>query len=119
MFGIETALLVQVVVGAFFLAGTCLGHYGLVSTIACFFLLLSCAGITYPNAAAIALAPFSQNAGRASALLGFMQLGLGSILSSLVGVLAIKGSAPTAIVMAFSALFGYAVLYAGKSARQT
>jgi DHA1 family bicyclomycin/chloramphenicol resistance-like MFS transporter len=41
-------------------------------------------GIAYPNAAAIALAPFTKNVGSASALLGFLQMGIGALAS--VGV---------------------------------
>ena len=48
-------------------------------------MLLSCAGLSYPNAASIALSLFDKNAGSASALLGFIQIGIGGVISSLVG----------------------------------
>ncbi len=106
----QGALMMQVVAGVIFLVGAWMQWFGLYSTLACLFVLLFCAGITYPNAAAIALAPFSRNAGRASALLGFLQLGLGSVLSAVVGLFAYPGSLPTAFVMASSASLGVLIL---------
>jgi len=81
----RTALTVQVLTGMVFLAGSRLGWYGLGATLVLFFVFLSCLGLTYPNAAAIALAPFSRNAGSASALLGFIQMGTGAAVSTGIG----------------------------------
>jgi len=81
----STALTVQVMTGAVFLAGSRMGWYGLDATLILFFVFLSCLGLTYPNAAAIALAPFSRNAGSASALLGFIQMGTGAAVSTGIG----------------------------------
>jgi hypothetical protein len=42
------------------------GHtIGLAATLVMFFVFLSCIGLTYPNGAALGLAPFSRDAGRA------------------------------------------------------
>jgi len=102
----RTALTVQVLTGAVFLAGARLGWYGLGATLVLFFVFLSCLGLTYPNAAAIALAPFSRNAGSASALLGFIQMGTGAAVSTGIGfiganavVALLSGTAVLAVVI--------------------
>ena len=110
----RTALITEVIVGALFLIGVLNSWYGLIATIVFLFILLSCAGLTYPNAASIALAPFSQNAGTASALLGFIQLGIGGLISSGVGMLHLKGSLSTAVCMAISSAMGLGVLSLGR-----
>src|SRR5205085_2198059 len=79
------------------------------------FIILSCCGLTYPNAAAIALAPFEKNAGSASALLGFIQLGIGGLISSGVGFLHSKGSYPTSLIMAITSAIGLIILLIGRS----
>ncbi len=83
----RAALAVQVVTGLVFLAGSRMGWYGLGATLVLFFVFLSCLGLTYPNAAAIALAPFTRNGGSASALLGFIQMGTGAAISTGIGFL--------------------------------
>jgi DHA1 family bicyclomycin/chloramphenicol resistance-like MFS transporter len=84
------ALMAQMVTGVLFLTGTYLHAVGLYSTLLLFFIFLSCIGLTYPNSAAIALAPFAHHAGRASALLGFLQMGVGALISTGIGVLGAK-----------------------------
>ncbi len=85
-----SALALQVLVGLFFFIGTRGGLFDLKATMALFFLFLSCIGLTYPNGAALALAPFSHDAGRASALLGFLQTGTGALISMGIGLLGVK-----------------------------
>ncbi|MDE1153672.1 MAG: multidrug effflux MFS transporter [Micavibrio sp.] len=80
------ALICQTVIGGIFMIGAYNGWYGLYATLACLFMFLPCIGIGYPNAAALALAPFSKNAGSASALLGFIQIGMGAVASCGVGM---------------------------------
>jgi DHA1 family bicyclomycin/chloramphenicol resistance-like MFS transporter len=81
----SAALCVQVCTGIVFITGASLGLYGMTTTAAFLFVLLSCIGMTYPNAAAIALAPFSRSMGSASALLGFIQMGTGALISTGIG----------------------------------
>ncbi len=76
-----SALVGQSLIGLIFLFGTWNGWFGLYGTIAMLFLFLCCLGIANPNASALSLAPFSKNAGSASALLGALQLGLGALAS--------------------------------------
>ena len=106
-----TALTLQVVIGIIFLAGM-LGHLlTLTPTLVLFFVFLSCIGLTYPNAAALGLAPFSRDAGRASALLGFLQTGTGALISMSIGVLGAKAVIP---LLSVTAIIALAVLLAGR-----
>lgn len=109
------ALSVQVIVGAILLAGTLMGSYGLQSTVGLLFMFLVCAGVTYPNAAGLALEPFSRNIGSASALLGFIQLGSGSLAAALVGLLDDQGVRPMAFVMSLCSALAWVIL--ARSAR--
>jgi DHA1 family bicyclomycin/chloramphenicol resistance-like MFS transporter len=99
-----TALLLQVVIGIVFFAGM-MGHVlALPATLVLFFVFLSCIGLTYPNAAALGLAPFSRDAGRASALLGFLQTGTGALISMSIGILGAKAVIPLLSITALIAL---------------
>lgn len=112
---LKTTVICQVTVAAIFLLGSFNAWYGLPAVIVFLFVLLSCAGLTYPNAAALALAPFSKNAGTASALLGFMQIGVGGLISSGIGMLHFKGSMTIAFIMETTAVVALLILLAGKS----
>lgn len=117
VFGV--ALNVQAVAGIAFLALSLGFTLTLWQTIALMLVFLVCAGITYPNAAALALAPFTKNVGSASSLLGFFQLGLGALAAALVGLLDIEGILPMAVVMATCAATGWCVLhFAGRAATE-
>jgi DHA1 family bicyclomycin/chloramphenicol resistance-like MFS transporter len=96
------------------LVGTLLGWYGLAANIVLLMLYLPFCGIAYPNAAAIALAPFSKNVGSASALLGFLQMGIGALASTGVGLLSSSSSLPIYIVMAVTAFIGLLILLANQ-----
>lgn len=113
---LKTTLICQVTLAAAFLLGSLSGWYGLTAVIAFLFVLLLCAGLTYPNAAALALAPFAKNAGTASALLGFIQIGIGGLISSGAGMLHFPGSLTMAVIMAFSAVLALIILLSGKGA---
>jgi DHA1 family bicyclomycin/chloramphenicol resistance-like MFS transporter len=75
-------------------------------TTALLFLYLSSVGLIMPNASALAMRPFEQNAGSASALLGFIQMGLGSLATVFVGVLNIKTVFPLAAAIMISSMLG-------------
>ena len=104
------ALAIQVVGGVTFLAMSLSFDLGKWETVALLFVFLHCAGITYPNAAALALKPFTKNIGSASSLLGFLQLGIGAVAAALVGVLNLTGPLPMAFVMATCSAAGWIVL---------
>ncbi len=66
--------IIQTIASILFFIGVLNDWLGIITTIIFLFIILSCAGLIYPNAAAVALAPFQKNAGSASALLGFIQI---------------------------------------------
>jgi MFS transporter, DHA1 family, multidrug resistance protein len=108
----RAAVICQNVIMLIILVGTFYGWYGLAGTIVLLFAYLPFCGIAYPNAAAIALAPFSRNVGSASAVLGFLQMGIGALASTGVGLLHATSSLTVFIVMAATALIGLAILVA-------
>lgn len=108
------ALAAQVVFGAAFLAGTWADVLGLVGTLAVLFGFLCCVGLTNPNASALAIAPFSRNAGSASALLGFFQLGTGAVISTAVGAARPEDRVPIVAIFGVTAAIGLTILLAGR-----
>jgi MFS transporter, DHA1 family, multidrug resistance protein len=105
------AVTVQVLIGIVFLMGTHFGWFGMTATLVLFFLFLSCIGLTYPNAAAMALAPFSRNVGSASALLGFLQTGTGALTSTCIGFF---GGTVVVALLSGSALLALLIFAAGR-----
>jgi DHA1 family bicyclomycin/chloramphenicol resistance-like MFS transporter len=84
---IRVALGFQVLSGVCLLTGSLMGWLGLYSTILLLFMFLSCQGFTFPNSSALCMAPFSRNAGTASALMGGIQMAIGATTSALVSYL--------------------------------
>ncbi|MFT3937010.1 MAG: multidrug effflux MFS transporter [Chitinophagaceae bacterium] len=109
----KTAVLVQVCAAILYFTCVYNDWLGLVGNLVFLFIVLSCTGLTYPNAAAIAMAPFSKNAGTASALLGFIQLGIGGLISSGAGLLHFKGSMATSLTMMASSFVALVILLTG------
>jgi DHA1 family bicyclomycin/chloramphenicol resistance-like MFS transporter len=105
------ALCLQVVIGIIFFAGMLSHLIGLAATLILFFVFLSCIGLTYPNGAALGLAPFSKDAGRASALLGFLQTGTGALISMSIGVLGSRAVIP---LLSVTAIIAMAFLLVGR-----
>lgn len=116
---IRLALPGQVIVGLLFFAGNLAGWFGLGYTIFFLFLFLTFLGFTYPNAAALALAPFSKNAGTASALLGFFQLGIGTLASVAVSLFSNGTASPMVAVIAVSSVLALIILLAGQGSLAT
>ena len=96
-------MICQNVIMPVILLGTAFGWYGLAANVALLLCYLPFCGIAYPNAAALALAPFNKNIGSASALLGFLQMGVGALASTGVGLLHASSSLPIYAVMAATA----------------
>jgi DHA1 family bicyclomycin/chloramphenicol resistance-like MFS transporter len=116
---IRVALPGQVVIAALFLVGMVAGWCGLGLTIFFLFAFLTCMGFTFPNATALALAPFSRNAGTASALLGFFQLGIGTLASVGVSIFSNGTPAPLVAVMAATSAIALALLLIGQGSLAT
>jgi MFS transporter, DHA1 family, multidrug resistance protein len=106
------ALLAQVGTGAIFFTGARTHTIGLTATLILFFFFLSCIGLTYPNAAALGLARSSRDAGRASALLGFLQTGTGALISMGIGFLGVHA---VIAMLASTALVALVILIVGRA----
>jgi MFS transporter, DHA1 family, multidrug resistance protein len=109
------ALMCQSVTAIIFVIGVMNGWFGLGITLFLLFIYLSCLGLTNPNTSALSLAPFSRNAGSASALMGAMQMGVGTLASVCVSLFDEKmGALPMVSVMAVSSLLALGALLAGR-----
>ncbi|MCS3734511.1 multidrug effflux MFS transporter [Mucilaginibacter dorajii] len=111
---VNVTMFCMVIISAIFLIGSFNGWFGMAGTIAMIFGVLCCVGICSPNTSALSLAPFTKNAGSASALMGAFQMAIGSLAS--VGITLIKSQTtlPMAAVMAASSLIAFCVLFIGK-----
>jgi len=85
----------------------------LFSTIFLIFLFLCCQGCVFPNSSALSLAPFSRNAGTASALMGGIQMSIGALATVMVSFLSNHTALPMAGVMACCALASLTILLTG------
>ena len=108
------ALICQAITGAILLLGAYYGFTGLKSTVFLIFIFLCCQGFSFPNSSALALTPFSRNAGSASALMGSIQMALGAFASVMVSVLSNHTALPMTGVMALCAISSLIVLLIGK-----
>ena len=110
----KTTLLVQTTIGLLLVIGTAMNWLNLYTTILLIFLFLSCQGFSFPNAAALSLAPFSKDAGSASAMMGALQMGFGAFAAALVGALSDGTALPMTGVMAGCTLLGLILISAGR-----
>lgn len=107
----QIALRLQLLVGLFFLVGCLMDLYGLYAHIALLFVYMSCSGLIYPNAAALSLEPFHKNSGSASALMGTIQMGIGSLAAALFGFLKFSPNIAVAFVFVVTSLIGNGIYY--------
>ncbi|GAB3038436.1 multidrug effflux MFS transporter [Spirosoma pulveris] len=111
---VNTALIGQVLIGLTFLAVALMGWLTLPITIIFLFLFLCCIGFTNPNAAALSLSPFAKNAGSASALMGALQMGMGTLISVFISVFETPSALPMVLGMAGSSIIALLVLVTGR-----
>jgi DHA1 family bicyclomycin/chloramphenicol resistance-like MFS transporter len=111
---IKVALTVQGLIGIILVSTSLFGFSELYSTILLVFLFLCCQGFLFPNASALSMAPFAHNAGNASALMGFIQMSVGALMSALVSLLHNGTSLPMTGVMAFCTLSASLIYAIGK-----
>ncbi|MEE1944164.1 multidrug effflux MFS transporter [Pedobacter sp. KR3-3] len=112
---INWALMAQAIVSILFLVAALNNWLNLYTTVSFIALFLACLGFINPNASALALAPFSKNAGSASALMGALQMGLGALASALISVFAADAVWPMPAVMTMAALIALCCLFIGNS----
>lgn len=110
---IKVALLCQTATGLVLFAGTALGWLDLFSTIFFIFIFLCCQGFIFPNSSALSLAPFSKNAGSASAVMGCIQMAIGTLASVAVSFLSNGTALPMTGIMCFCAFAAFCILMAG------
>lgn len=111
------SLLCQSLIGLVFFAGMYEGWWNVYAAVGGIFLYLCCQGFTFPNASALALAPFEKKAGSASALMGSIQMSLGALASALVSFFSDRShtALPMTGVMAACACGGFCMLLIGTS----
>lgn len=108
------ALVGQSLIALGFLTVALSGWLTLPITLAFLFAFLCCIGFTNPNAAALSLAPFTRNGGSASALLGALQMGMGTLISVLMSLFEAPSAVPMVLAMAGSSLLALSVLVVGR-----
>jgi DHA1 family bicyclomycin/chloramphenicol resistance-like MFS transporter len=107
-------LLVECPVVLMFLVGTYFNWLGLPAVLVLLFIVLSSLGLAYPNAAALSVVPFDHNIGSASAMLGFLQIGIAVLASSLIGLTNSHTMTPVALIVAVTSWIGLVILLIGK-----
>jgi DHA1 family bicyclomycin/chloramphenicol resistance-like MFS transporter len=110
---IRVALLCQGITGLYLYIASANGWIGLTGTILLILVFLSCQGFTFPNSSALSMAPFSRNAGSASALMGAIQMGIGALTSALVSFLSDATARPMTGVMACCSILSFCILLTG------
>lgn len=111
---INASVIIMVIISIVFFTGSLNHWFGIGGTIAMIFGVLCCIGISAPNTSALSLAPFTKNAGSASALLGASQMAVGAISSIGISVIKQHSSLPMAAVMAASSVLALLTVFIGK-----
>ncbi len=110
---IPVALFVQSLAGIALFVGSLTNTLNLLGIILLLLIYLSCQGFTFPNSSALSMAPFTKNAGSASALMGGVQMGLGALTSAIVSFLSNGTALPMTGVMACCAISSFIILQVG------
>src|SRR5262249_9426284 len=107
------ALLIALPVTVVFLIGTIVG-FGLWPTLVLLFIALASVGVTGPNGAALAISPFARNIGSASAMLGFLQIGISGLASAIIGLIDSHQVLPLGLVLAGTTAIALAIYWIGR-----
>ncbi len=110
---IRASILLQMLIGLALFVLTFLQVLNMVDTIVLIAMFLSCQGFTFPNASALSMAPFKQNAGSASALMGALQMGIAAVVSAIVGLMHPIDPVPMAAGMLGCGLLAWLILITG------
>jgi DHA1 family bicyclomycin/chloramphenicol resistance-like MFS transporter len=110
---IKSVLFIQNIIGLVLFSTSLLGISELYLTIFLILLFLCCQGFIFPNASALSMAPFAHNAGSASALMGFIQMSVGALMSAMVSFLQNGTSLPMTGIMAFCSISASLLLLFG------
>ena len=109
----------QVLVGLLLVIGIYFQWFGVGILLALMFVFLTAHGLNGPNTAALSLAPFSRNAGSASAILGSVRMAFGGLASAGVSFFHDGTSLPMVAGMAACALAGFIALKTDQNIRGT
>jgi MFS transporter, DHA1 family, multidrug resistance protein len=107
---VRVSLIIQTILGFLLFTGSAFQWLDLTSTVVLIFLFLSCQGFSFPNSSALSMAPFTREAGSASALMGALQMGLGALSIAIVGYLEARSALPMTGTMAACALLALILL---------
>ncbi|CAN5575639.1 multidrug effflux MFS transporter [soil metagenome] len=110
---LKAALVVQAIAGLLFLVAALVNQLSLPVALVLLFFIMGSVGFANPNAASLALAPFERNAGRAAALMGFLQMGIGATATVGIGLIGSESILPTAVILASSGTLGFVILTMG------
>jgi DHA1 family bicyclomycin/chloramphenicol resistance-like MFS transporter len=113
---IRLTLSLQCIIAVVLVIGTYNNWLGLFGTIGCIFFYLCCQGFSFPNSSALSMAPFTKEAGSASALMGSIQMALGAGASALVGLFSDGTALPMTAVMVGCSLTAVTILMLGRRA---
>lgn len=111
---IKVSLAVQSFIGILMIIFSVMGWINVYSLVLLLIVFLACQGFNFPNTSALSMAPFSKNAGNASALMGFIQMTVGALMSAMVSFLHNGTVYPMLGVMAFCAITASLLLYFGQ-----
>jgi DHA1 family bicyclomycin/chloramphenicol resistance-like MFS transporter len=108
------ALKLQFFVSVIFAVAVYFNMLNLYSAIFMLFLYLGCLGFCNPNTTALSLAPFSKNAGSASAVMGAVQMGMGALASVAVGIFVTNSIFPVTLIFIGSTALALLILHFGQ-----
>jgi len=100
----------QLIIGIILVFGIYFQWFEVRSLIFVMFIFLTAHGLNGPNTAALSMAPFSRNAGSASAILGSLRMAFGGLASAGVSLFHDGTSLPMVTVMAVCVICGFIVL---------
>ncbi|OOG77931.1 Bcr/CflA family drug resistance efflux transporter [Algoriphagus sp. A40] len=111
---IHFSLHYQVFTGLLLIIGIYAQILNVYTLVGLMFLFLTAHGLNSPNTAALSLAPFSRNAGSASALLGSMRMAMGGVVSAVISLFHNGTAMPMVMGMAACAAAGFIILKADR-----
>lgn len=109
------ALIMIMLISLFFFVSAYNEWATMITVVLTMFLLLSCFGLSNPNAQALAMEPFGKNAGSAAAMIGFVQMGIGALASVCVGLLKAQQLLPISAIFVITSLLAAIVFFVGNS----
>lgn len=111
---IQTVLPIQAVFGIILLGLSIFGWHTFYSMLLLVLGFISCQGFIHPNTSALSLAPFSKDAGSASALMGAIQMSFGALATALIGWLGNGTSLPLTAIMACCPIIALLIFGVGR-----